>query len=424
MKTNLQIKILLSVLVLFLGVGKLLMAQTNWIKHVDNPILEGLPDSWYEDIVVVKVIYEDNTFKMWFCGTEEAWSEDHQIGYAESNDGLEWEVHEDPVIPAGANGSWNKSKWPNTIMRINDTLKMWYTASADNFNLDYTMGYAWSVEEHIWNLDTVPILEPGESGSWEDFCVYNPTVHFDGSMYHMWYNGSNGGVGFNDPDQIGYATSADGIHWDKDTIHSPVLTVQNATFYSHWIQVGTVLILDGEYQMWFEGFNGMRRKFGYASSTDGINWEVQNDQQPVLEGGPEIWDNFDLMFPSVLMHDGQYKMWYTGQGYGIDWKVGYATDEITGFNNISQYQEIQYEVFPNPFQNKLTISILLSEQAPVKIELSNLQGVLVATLFDGSLKEGSHKLEFDCDMLSPGIYFCVLNTNLVYPEQTKKIIKF
>jgi predicted GH43/DUF377 family glycosyl hydrolase len=424
MKKNVQIKMLLSVLILFFSIGELLNAQTNWVKDEGNPILEGEQGSWYQDITVVKVIWEDNIFKMWFCGVADAWNVETQIGYAESDDGLGWEVLEDPVIPVGATGTWNASKWPNTILRINDTLKMWYTASADHFWYNYSMGYAWSVEEHVWNVDTVPILEPGESGSWDEYGVYNPVVYFDGSMYHMWYNGITGGVGAYDPDQIGYATSQDGIHWEKDSLHNPVLTLQDLTFYSNWIQVGTVLFQNGEYQMWFEGFDAMMRRFGYATSTNGINWEVGNDSLPVLAPGPELWDNYELMFPSVLIHDGQYKMWYTGQCYGCDWKVGYATSDSSGVF-IENYltREFKYEVSPNPFFDNLFISYSLPQYSHVELHVYNLLGELVKTLFDGNLHAGEHRMEFDCASLPTGIYFCSLKTNLESPGQTIKIIK-
>jgi predicted GH43/DUF377 family glycosyl hydrolase len=332
------------------------------------------------------------------------------------------DVREDPVIPAGENGSWNKSKWPHTVLRINDTLKMWYTASSNNFNTNYRIGYAWSVEEHTWNLDTVPTLGLGEPGTWDDFGNYAPLVHFDGSIYHMWYNGFHG-LSLNDPDEIGYATSQDGINWDKDTLNSPVLTIEESTFYSKWIQGGTILIQDTTYHMWFIGHEGQLRKYGYAISTDGINWEVQNEQQPVLIPGPELWDNYDIFFPSVLWHDGQYKMWYTGYCSGCDYKVGYATDLTTGSTDVSTLSDSQFEVFPNPCRDKLSLSILLRELTYVKIALYNLHGVRVATIYNGSLNEGNNEMEFETSWLHQGTYFCILKTNSGYPNQMKKIIK-
>jgi len=421
MKTFLQIKILLTLFVLFLCYGPPLKSQTDWIKYEGNPVLEGEQNTWYEDIVVVKVIYEDNTFKMWFSASENAWSpggEGHHIGYAESDDGLDWEVYEVPVISAGEDGSWNKSKWPGTIQRVNDTLKMWYSASSDAFNNVFSMGYAWSVEEHIWNLDTIPILGPGEPGSWDDNGVHHPEVYFDGSIYHMWYNGYTGGP-FG-PDQIGYATSFDGIHWEKDTLNNPVLQVQSSTFYSKWIHTGTVLYENEEYQMWFEGTNNaLWRRFGYASSADGINWEIANDT--ILECGPELWDNWDMLYPSVLKQNGQYKMWYPGVCAGCDWKIGYATDVITSFTDNSTSHGVQYGISPNPFSKSVKLQINLDHQVYVECNLYDLSGKKVYEILNEKKLPGNHTVEIDGKILKPGIYFCTMKT--IEGIQTQKIIK-
>jgi hypothetical protein len=92
MKTSLQIKVLFSVIILVIGTGSIIIAQTNWIKYEGNPVLEGSSGSWYEEIDVVRVIYEENMFKMWFSGSEYSYIQPHHIGYAESVDGLEWDV--------------------------------------------------------------------------------------------------------------------------------------------------------------------------------------------------------------------------------------------------------------------------------------------------------------------------------------------
>ena len=405
MKTHLQIKILLSALILFFGVGKPLMAQTNWVKHEGNPILTGQADSWYEDIAVAVVIHEENTFKMWFSASEQAWSasKGHSIGYAESDDGLEWEVREDPVIPVGPDGSWYRSKWPGTVLRINDTLKMWYGASADAFNYHFSMGYAWSVDEHFWNIDTVPLLGPGEPGSWDDSGNHHPKVHFDGTTYHMWFNGFTGGA-FG-PDQIGYATSTDGIHWEKDTLHNPVFPIQPSTFYSTWVWTGSVLVQDGEYQMWFRAYDGQLIRFGYATSTDGINWEPGNDNQPVLTSGPELWENWDIFFPSVLWHDGQYKMWYTGQCYGCDFKLGYATSDSSGVF-IENYltREFKYEVSPNPFTTSATLSYTLERPENIRFTVYNVQSQIVFEMQEMQGK-GEQQLQWNAKGLPAGMYY-------------------
>ena len=62
-----------------------------------------------------------------------------------------------------------------------------------------------------------PILEKGETGSWEDRYVLYQHVLWDGTEYKMWYMGFDGGT-----KAIGLATSVDGINWEKYE-NNPVL---------------------------------------------------------------------------------------------------------------------------------------------------------------------------------------------------------
>ena len=62
-----------------------------------------------------------------------------------------------------------------------------------------------------------PVLEFGPNGTWDDAAVLNPAVLFDGTRYQMWYTGYDGST-----KRIGYATSTDGIVWEKHP-DNPVL---------------------------------------------------------------------------------------------------------------------------------------------------------------------------------------------------------
>lgn len=65
-----------------------------------------------------------------------------------------------------------------------------------------------------------PVLPLGNPGEWDDVDAAFAYVIFDGSQNHLWYsgNGTPGGKVF----RIGYATSNDGIVWDKHN-NNPVL---------------------------------------------------------------------------------------------------------------------------------------------------------------------------------------------------------
>ena len=53
---------------------------------------------------------------------------------------------------------------------------------------------------------------------------------------------------------------------------------------------------------------------GYATSADGIDWDVQNDN--VLEGSPSEWENVGM--PCIINDSGTYKMWFTHSETTLD----------------------------------------------------------------------------------------------------------
>ena len=67
------------------------------------------------------------------------------------------------------------------------------------------------------------VLEPGPEGSHDEFVHYYGTVIRIGDLLHMWYGGGYGPrlqVANAEPTQFNlcYATSADGMHWDKPAL--------------------------------------------------------------------------------------------------------------------------------------------------------------------------------------------------------------
>ncbi len=325
MKTNFYKNLFLAGLSLFIFIAVNSNAQLNWEKYEDNPVLEGEPVDWNENIFFSVVIHEDNLFKMWYCG----WKDDsRQIGYAWSPDGIDWNLYEDPVIPEGDPVDWDFHRYPGTVLYIDDIWHMWYagsTNSGDNFSI----GYAWADEENVWNLEPDPVLEKGEPGEWDDFFVLKPSVYYDGTTFHMYYTGmKQGGTNMN----IGYATSVDGINWIKDNINSPVITVgDDGTWYDSWVGSHGLIHYNDTLRMFYAGFDGEGSPWlglmqvGYAWTTDYVTWNIETELEPALTVGvPGSWDEHWSSNPTVLIHEGYLKMWYSGFQNGGYFKIGYA----------------------------------------------------------------------------------------------------
>jgi len=203
-KRNITIFLTIATLMLLANVG---MAQTAWEKHPDNPVLDlGKSGEWDEcGVYTPTVLFDGDMYHMWYAGYD---CLNHRIGYAYSFDGIEWKKHPDPVLDLGPSGKWDDYGVSHPTVLFDGTIyHMWYTGSDGSTN---RIGYATSDDPINWKKHPKPVLNPGRSGRWDDDYVWGATVLFDGSIYHMWYSGNDGSNA-----RIGYATSDDGIEWKK-----------------------------------------------------------------------------------------------------------------------------------------------------------------------------------------------------------------
>ncbi|MBN2592541.1 MAG: hypothetical protein JXA81_03460 [Sedimentisphaerales bacterium] len=156
-----------------------------------------------------------------------------------------------------------------------------------------------------------PVFSAGEYEQWDSRLNGSIAILKDNeepvNKYKMWYVGGNQfveGVG------IGYATSSDGINWFRNE-NNPVLEPVewwNTSGFS-----GICAIKDGSvYKLWYEGVDNQNTaRIGYATSSDGINWDINNN--PVFSPGyNDAWDNEDVGNPCVIKEGSTYKMWYWG----------------------------------------------------------------------------------------------------------------
>jgi len=127
---------------------------------------------------------------------------------------------------------------------------------------------------------------------------------------------------------IGYCTSEDGISW---TLPKVALTAEEKSAWEGFeVSRPTVLLKDGVYHMWYTGQNIPSKSdgessIGYASSKDGINW-TRREGGPVLKPD-QSWENSTACSPHVIWDEGKFKMWYSGGGILEAEAIGYATSE-------------------------------------------------------------------------------------------------
>ncbi len=66
--------------------------------------------------------------------------------------------------------------------------------------------------------------------------------------------------------------------------------------------------------------------------------------------------------------------------------------------------------YPNPFNPSTTIGFELAASGPVRLEVYNVLGQRVATLFEGQQAGGSYRIAFEASSLPSGLYYAVLQT--------------
>jgi len=236
----------------------------TWTIDPNNPVLTpGAEGEWDEGSVADNaVMHDDAGFHMWYGGWIDQWQA--KVGYATSIDGSSWTKHPDnPLFEQGGPGSFDENGiFPGSVVFEDGKYRMWYYG-VDRPDFFFKIGYAESSDGIYWNKNPDPVLGTGPEGNdWDAWDVLDPSVIFDGSIYHMWYTGTGIVEGYALHTGIGYATSADGIEWMKSP-DNPVFAFDEGQPVSGW-----VLSDESGYRMWYMDwvFEGPPAEIAYATS--------------------------------------------------------------------------------------------------------------------------------------------------------------
>ncbi|MFP4394782.1 MAG: right-handed parallel beta-helix repeat-containing protein, partial [Anaerolineales bacterium] len=286
--------------------------SAGWTRdiHTYQTILDGsahqtVRGEWDgSGIQSASVISDGGMYKMWYHGWDLAYD---SFGLATSSDGSNWtKSAANPVYTT--TDHWGHIAYP-FVLKDGATFKLWYAGEGAIY-------YGESSDGITWDVDTsAPVLEATE-GAWDASGLSAPFVlQLGADDYRMWYQAE-------DKSGIGYATSTDGITWTKHP--TPVLAPETG---ESWDMDGVgdpALWFDGgAYHMWY--VNASNWLMGYATSTNGIDWNKYGDNPVFFTGVSGEWDDVNVAAPRVLFDQGEYQMWYAGYG-GSDfkWQRGYA----------------------------------------------------------------------------------------------------
>jgi sucrose-6-phosphate hydrolase SacC (GH32 family) len=222
-----------------------------------------------------------------------------------SNDGIHWVKtgdYSNPLFGPGAPGEWDAHYLadPDLVYTPDQGWFLYYAGAIPQY-----IGVATSDDGKHWTKYAGnPILTqavPDGPDTW----TRTPSVLYDGSGFHMWYN-----IGTND---IGYATSPDGLHWTPYA-GNPVLSPTPGSWDAASISHQDVITHAGQYWMVYVGGESdymTSLSIGLATSPDGIHW-TKDEGSPVLAPGTDRWERGTLYRPSPVVVDDELWLYYSG----------------------------------------------------------------------------------------------------------------
>lgn len=285
----------------------------HWTKDTLNPVMQHGSTAWDAKAAwIPKVLKIGNAYTMWYTGSSS--SDVWQIGRATSMDGRVW-VRDttNPVIRVGAPGQWDAALvHTGSVLFDGATYRMWYTGMSQGYGVGSAgIGLATSTDGVHWIKDSLdnPVLAAGPAGAWDQHGVGECSVVYDkGSQrYLMFYDGNEVDF-FQGTSGIGYAWSADGIHWIKYA-GNPVLPNNIPGSWTPVASAPFVLLRDSTFHMWYAGEGpgpGESNSMGYATSP-----RVSS----IPTTGLQLWLRADAGVDTL---NGKVSRWHDQSGNGND----------------------------------------------------------------------------------------------------------
>ncbi|HMU43975.1 MAG TPA: hypothetical protein PKA80_11800 [Ignavibacteriaceae bacterium] len=283
----------------------------GWIDYINNPILVKT-GSTYDKFGVGQtfVIKDESGYKMYFSGLSDYGKT--YVFLATSSDGLTWTRYSNlPVLYPGAPGTWDAGRCAAGPVLFEDGIyKMYYHGFYDVYG-PWSIGLATSTDGINWVKQPNPIL----SGNNWDFRIFPTQILKVENSYYLYYTG----YPFDYNGKIGLAISNDGYSWQRYS-ENPIM-VPDQSWELGSIGFPSIIFENGIYEMVYQSFIPENNGFGYAHSTDGINWQ-KDASNPFFTSDDTVDDLLKIGWASYLKIENEYRIYYTGYAYnGADWTI-------------------------------------------------------------------------------------------------------
>lgn len=170
----------------------------NWTKSSSNPIISPSRSGWDSWAVFEpSVIYSWNNFgkpdayRMWYGGSNTNLR--FEIGYAYSDDGIEWTKHTGNPVISYSNTDLDFDGYSievHSVTKMGNGYVLLYEAVQNEFPSPFSVGLAYSRDGIAWKKSSLnPILEAGGVGSWDQMGAYHPALFLADDGYRIYYVG-------------------------------------------------------------------------------------------------------------------------------------------------------------------------------------------------------------------------------------------
>ncbi|MBL8079829.1 MAG: hypothetical protein JNM55_17815 [Anaerolineales bacterium] len=231
------------------------------------------------------VVYYEGAFHMFRNGFR-GFPAASQVGYVTSTDGYRWtKIGDEPVfktsdVPFAKIAMYASSA---LVSANREWIIYFYTWDSSNIPYASVIGRATAPQATgPWVSDAEPVLKPGSTGEWDEQQVLAPHVIQTDDGYIMYYSGADS----TGKQQIGMATSSDGIQWTKyndpattDAPYAesdPVFQPGEAgSWDAYQVHQPRVLETPQGWAMFYRGTKDRNNNMalGLATSDDGIHWD-------------------------------------------------------------------------------------------------------------------------------------------------------
>jgi predicted GH43/DUF377 family glycosyl hydrolase len=289
--------------------------ETNggWVKHAGGPVLGGPGMGTCFDVFALA----EEDYKLYF-----SWRPKESLAVVTGGDGVHWSAPRVILGPRSETG-WEDGLNRNAVVKRGGTYHMWYCGQARGYT---RIGYATSKDGYAWErYSDEPVMIP--EYPWEGRSVMCPHVNWDEEeqVFKMWYSAGE----TYEPDAIGYATSADGVHWRKHPAN-PIFTPDcDSPWEQDKVTACQVVKLGGQYVMFYIGFEDVNTaRIGIARSPDGITRWQRHPLNPIVSPTPGGWDGEACYKPFAVWDEtaGRWLLWYNGRS-GRPEYVGLVTHD-------------------------------------------------------------------------------------------------